>query len=153
MKDCTLYHIGVRAFTVSFRSFMTPSTGLDMLYEYWTHCEYYPHCIVLNDELFDELSGILMHLILGMSLLCHERNELIIILKDAGPAGDITNPFDPDDLRQWLDMIDGMKSVYLQTLNHSDSDSHRTCTISGCPTLYCHRVLSVHSFNCYFRRV
>lgn len=55
-----------------FRSVLTPSTELDMLYEYWRHCEYYPHCITLNDELFDELSGILMHLILGTSSVCHE---------------------------------------------------------------------------------
>lgn len=65
--------------TIGFWSDMTLSTGLCMLAEYWTHCEYFPHSITLNDEPFDELSGILIHLVQGTSLVLRERNEFIVI--------------------------------------------------------------------------
>lgn len=83
-----------------------------MLNQYWAHCKNYPRCITLNDELFDELSGILMHLILGASLLLLEWSDVFVILIDVNTAGESTNPFDRDDIRQWLDMMDGMKSMY-----------------------------------------
>ncbi len=71
--DYTRCHIGVRSYTVGFLSDMTSSTELFVLSEYWAHCEFYPRCITLSDDLFDELSGILMHLILSTSLFCREE--------------------------------------------------------------------------------
>lgn len=84
-----------------------------MLSEYWTHCHNYPHGITLNDDLFDQLSAILIHLIVGTSSVRPEKSKVIVVLIDVSASGESsTNPFDHDDLCQWLDMIDGMKSMY-----------------------------------------
>ncbi len=69
----------------------------------------------MNCDLFDELSGIWMQLIVGKSVACRERSELIVILIDTATSPQILAPADGDELRQWLDMIDGMKGVYQQT--------------------------------------
>lgn len=42
------------------------------------------------------------------------ETKLIVIIIDITTPGHSIAPFGCDDLRQWLDMIDGMKSTYLQ---------------------------------------
>lgn len=69
MKDCTLYRVGVRDYPVSYRTDMTSFAELHNCNEYWRHCAKYPHCVPLNDDLFDELSGILTYLIVGTSFI------------------------------------------------------------------------------------
>lgn len=47
---------------------LTTSAELDMLVQYWEHCQRFPHCIELNDDTLDELLGILTELIAGKFL-------------------------------------------------------------------------------------
>ncbi len=96
---------------------MTPLAELISLKEYWIHCTNYPHCISLNKDLFDELSGILIHHIVGRSLICHERIKLIAILIDTTTSTESTTPWGRDNIREWLDALDKMKSVYRQVFN------------------------------------
>ncbi len=93
---------------------MTSIAELYMLFEYWLHCNRYPHRITLENELIDELSGILVHLIVGMSFVRPELNALTVILIDITTPGLTTCPFSRDDLCQWLSTLDGMKSAYRQ---------------------------------------
>ncbi len=112
--DYTLCHIGVRAYTISFRSGLTLCAELGNVAHYWMHCSRFPHCITLKDDQFDELLGILIQLIASTSLVCHERNELIVILIGMTTSPQSLAPADGDELHQWYEMADRMKCMYRQ---------------------------------------
>jgi hypothetical protein len=86
-----------------------------MEYEYWTHCEWFPHLQKFDKGTIKQLIGMLSYGCIGQQSNLATSSKPYLAFLDAMTSPETTVPYNPDELKQMLSMLkymQGASNVY-----------------------------------------